>query len=185
VADASRLIRCHCLAHGRRKFSDLEEVFPLECRVVLDVISQVFDHDEQARKNQLSPEARLAYHQAHSRPLMDERKGWLDQQVGDHLVEPNSSLGKAIAYMRTHWQTLTQFLTTPGAPLGRVDDWRGVRRLPVAVAVPFGDGASIRLALAPFPAAARRTGRAELPHPALIQNLTSSRSTGFCSALAA
>ena len=71
VADESRLIRCHCLAHGRRKFSDVEEVFPHECQVVLDVIRQVFDHDEQARADQLSPETRLAYHQAQSQPLMD------------------------------------------------------------------------------------------------------------------
>jgi hypothetical protein len=117
VADESRLIRCHCLAHGRRKFSDLEAVFPHECKMVLDVISQVFDHDEQAREDELSPEARLAYHQARSQPLMDGLKRWLDQQIDDHLVEPNSSLGKAIGYMRTHWETLTRFLTTPGAPI--------------------------------------------------------------------
>jgi transposase len=117
VADESMLIRCHCLAHGRRKFSDLEEVFPRESQVVLEVIGQVFDHDEQARKDHLSPEARLAYHQAHSRPLMDELKGWLDKQIDDHLVEPNSSLGKAIAYMQRHWETLTRFLSVPGAPM--------------------------------------------------------------------
>ena len=117
VADESTLIRCHCLAHGRRKFSDLEAVFPHECQVVLQVISQVFDHDEQAREDQLSAEARLAYHQAQSQPLMDELKGWLDKQMDDHLVEPNSSLGKAIGYMRTHWKTLTRFLSVPGAPL--------------------------------------------------------------------
>ena len=117
VAHESTLIRCHCLAHGRRKFSDLEAVFPHECQVVLQVISQVFDHDEQAREDQLSAEARLAYHQAQSQPLMDELKGWLDKQMDDHLVEPNSSLGKAIGYMRTHWKTLTRFLSVPGAPL--------------------------------------------------------------------
>ena len=116
VADESTLIRCHCLAHGRRKFSDLEAVFPHECQVVLEVIRQVFDHDEQARQDQLSPEARLAYHQAQSQPLMDGLKGWLDKQIDDHLVEPNSSLGKAITYMQGHWETLTRFLTTPGAP---------------------------------------------------------------------
>jgi transposase len=33
------------------------------------------------------------------------------------LVEPNSALGKAIAYMQTHWETLTRFLSIPGAPL--------------------------------------------------------------------
>jgi hypothetical protein len=117
VADESMLIRCHGLAHGRRKFSDVEDVFPHECQVVLDVIRQVFDHDEQARKEQLSPEARLAYHQAQSQPLMDELKGWLNTQIDDHLVEPNSALGKAIGYMRTHWETLTRFLSVPGAPI--------------------------------------------------------------------
>jgi transposase len=117
VADESLLIRCHCLAHGRRKFSDLEEVFPHECQVVLEVIRQVFDHDEQAREAQLSPEARLAYHQAQSQPLMEALKGWLDKQLDDHLVEPNSSLGKAIGYMRTHWKTLTRFLAVKGAPI--------------------------------------------------------------------
>jgi transposase len=57
------VIRCHCLAHGRRQFSDIEAVFPTECRVVLDALKQVFDHDEEAREKQMSPEARLAYHQ--------------------------------------------------------------------------------------------------------------------------
>jgi transposase len=117
VADESRLIRCHCLAHGRRKFSDLEEVLPYECQVVIEVIRQVFEHDEHARADHLCPAARLAYHQAQSQPLMDELKRWLDTQIDDHLVEPNSSLGKAIGYMQRHWRTLTRFLSVPGAPL--------------------------------------------------------------------
>src|SRR6266571_2650075 len=117
VANAAALIRCHCLAHGRRKCSDLEEVFPQECQVVLEVISQIFDHDEQARKEQLSSEARLAYHQAQSQPLMEALKQGLDKQMDEHLVEPNSSLGKAIVYMQSHWETLTRFLSVPSAPL--------------------------------------------------------------------
>src|SRR5262249_21384113 len=117
VADESRLIRCHCLAHGRRKFSDLEAVFPHECQVVLEVLSQVFDHDEQARQEQLSPQARLAYHQAQSQPLMEALKTWLDTQMDDHLVEPHSALGKALVYRQKHWATLTRFFSVPGAPL--------------------------------------------------------------------
>jgi transposase len=117
VAEDAAVIRCHCLAHGRRKFSDLVEVFPHECQVVLEVISAVFDHDEQARQAQMSPEARLAYHQVYSRPLLDGLKRWLDLQMDDHLVEPNSALGKAMGYMQRHWVTLTRFLSVLGAPL--------------------------------------------------------------------
>lgn len=111
------VMRCHCLAHGRRQFSDLEDVFPIECRVVIDILSEVFDHDDHAREENMSPEARLAYHQARSGPLMDELKGWLAKQIEDRLVEPNSSLGKAIAYWQMHWQTLTRFLQVEHAPL--------------------------------------------------------------------
>jgi hypothetical protein len=117
VTQEATLIRCHCLAHGRRKFSDLAEVFPHACQVVLEVLRQVFDHDEQARQAQLSPEARLAYHQAQSQPLMDGLKGWLATQMDEHLVEPNGSLGKAMVYMQRHWETLTRFLSVPGAPI--------------------------------------------------------------------
>ena len=119
VGDESMLIRCHCLAHGRRKFSDLEAVFPHECKVVLDVISQVFDHDEQAREDQLSPEARLAYHQAQSQPLIDELKGWLDKQIDDHLVEPNSSLGKAIGSMQNALGNVDAIFIDPGCATGQ------------------------------------------------------------------
>lgn len=117
VVDETQLIRCHCLAHGRRKFSDLEEVFPHECQVVLEVLRQVFDHDEHARKEQLSPEARLAYHQERSQPLLETLHQWLAQQMDDRLVEPNSALGKAIRYLQGHWHTLTRFVSVPGAPL--------------------------------------------------------------------
>ena len=48
---------------------------------------------------------------------MEELQAWLKQQFDDRQVEPNSSLGKAIAYMLKHWVRLTLFLRRPGAPL--------------------------------------------------------------------
>jgi len=116
-ADEDGLIRCHCLAHGRRQCSELEDVLPQECAIVIEALTQVFAHDEHARHAQLSPDARLVYHQTSSRPIMDALKGWLDTQFNDRLVEPNSSLGKAITYMQDHWENLTRFLAIASAPL--------------------------------------------------------------------
>jgi hypothetical protein len=48
---------------------------------------------------------------------MEGLKQWLTTQGDARLVEPNSSLGKAIAYLLGHWETLTRFFTVPGAPL--------------------------------------------------------------------
>jgi transposase len=116
-AEEAVLIRCHCLAHGRRKFSELDEAFPAESAVVVDTLKLVFEHDEAARQGQLSAPERLVYHQTTSGPIMQRLKEWLEQQTEERRVEPNSSLGKAIAYMLSHWGTLTRFLTTPGAPI--------------------------------------------------------------------
>jgi transposase len=48
---------------------------------------------------------------------MDALKRWLDTQREDRLVEPNSSLGQAISYLQTHWESLTRLLQIEGAPL--------------------------------------------------------------------
>jgi hypothetical protein len=117
AAEEAALIRCHCLAHGRRKVAELEDVFPHECAVVMDALAQVFDHEEESRVQQLSAPKRFAYHQQYSGPIMEALKHWLVQQFEARTVEPNSSLGKALQYLLTHWQTLTRFLEVPGAPL--------------------------------------------------------------------
>jgi transposase len=112
-----KTIVANCLAHGRRQFVDVAEHFPEQCRHVLESLTVVYRNDAIARKQNLSPEARLEFHQAHSGPTMEQLRAWLTRQFDERLVEPNSGLGKAIAYMLKHWDKLTLFLRQPGAPL--------------------------------------------------------------------
>jgi hypothetical protein len=106
-----------CLAHARRRFVDVVDNFPAEVRHVLETLREVYRTDALARERALSPDERLRLHQAESGRLMDGLETWLRQQLDDHLVEPNSGLGTAIAYMLKHWAKLTLFLRVPGAPL--------------------------------------------------------------------
>ncbi|MBM3271370.1 MAG: IS66 family transposase [Candidatus Sericytochromatia bacterium] len=107
----------NCLAHGRRKFVEVADHFPEECRYVLETLRDVYKNDEWARDRSMTPEERLAFHQAKSGPLMAELEAWLREQIDEHKVEPNSGLGQAITYMGNHWQALTLFLRVSGAPL--------------------------------------------------------------------
>ncbi|MFC1764896.1 IS66 family transposase [Planctomycetota bacterium] len=107
----------NCLAHGRRKFVDIYGDFPSECHHVLNALAQVYHNDTQASQDGLSEQPRLAYHQQHSGPVMTELKTWMQQQLDEHEVEPNSGLGEAIRYMLKHWEPLTLFLREPGCPL--------------------------------------------------------------------
>ena len=121
-------ILANCNAHGRRQFVEVAENFPDECRHVLLILKEVYKNDAIARKQSLSPQERLDFHQAESGPLMDHLKEWLTQQLNDRLVEPNSGLGEAITYMLKHWDKLTLFLREPGAPLDNNITERALKR---------------------------------------------------------
>jgi len=110
-------IVAHCLAHARRQFVDIYERFPEPCLYLLEALAVVYRNDAVARQRQLSPEARLQWHQEASGPTMQHLHDWLTRQLEQRLVEPNSALGGAIRYMLRHWEKLTLFLRRAGAPL--------------------------------------------------------------------
>jgi transposase len=111
------VILSNCSSHARRKFVNVVQNFPDECRHVLDTLAKVYRNEATARERGLSPEEHLRFHQAHSGPVMGELQKWLTRQLVDNLVEPNSGLGRAIAYSLRHWEPLTLFLRKAGAPL--------------------------------------------------------------------
>jgi transposase len=111
------VIQANCLSHGRRLWVDKIVSFPGECRHFLETLATVFFHEKQCKQMQLSPQERLAYHQQHSKPLLDELKTWMENLVQQKKIEPNSDLGDPIRYMLKRWDKLTLFLTVPGAPL--------------------------------------------------------------------
>ncbi len=110
-------ILAYCLVHARRNFFDAAMNFPEECQFVISTLAEVYRFDAEAKKQDMTPEQRLRHHQENSAELMEELEYWLDEQIEQKKVEPNSSLGDAIYYMLNHWEQLTAFLRTPNAPL--------------------------------------------------------------------
>ena len=110
-------ILAYCLVHARRHFFDAVINFPEECQYVIDTLAEVYRFDKEAKEQNMTPDQRLQYHQKKSAGLMKELEAWLEEQIEQKLVEPNSSLGDAIYYMLNHWKNLTIFLRIPGAPL--------------------------------------------------------------------
>jgi hypothetical protein len=110
-------ILAHCLAHGRREIVSVADNFPAECRHVLDALREVYHFDAETKAQKLDSSARLAYHQAHSAPIMAELKAWLREKIDGKHVEPNSGLGQAIGYLLKHWEPLTLFLRQTGSPI--------------------------------------------------------------------
>jgi len=111
------LILCNCLLHGRRGFVDVIDRFPQEGRKVIASLGEIYRFEGMVKEQKLSDAQRLAFHQEHSKPIMDELHQWMKEQLDQKKVEPNSGLGQAIRYMLKRWEALTRFLSVPGAPL--------------------------------------------------------------------
>jgi transposase len=105
----------NCVSHAFRKFDELVDYFPTPCITIMKLLSQAYENEELTKT--MSPQERLEYHQKYSGPAMAMLSDYLQALFDEKLVEPNSEMGKAIAYMQRHWPKLTRFLKVAGAPL--------------------------------------------------------------------
>lgn len=117
----------NCLVHARRQFVDIIDSFPDECIYVIETMREVYKNDAIVKEHNMSADQRLIFHQQQSQPLMDQLHQWCKKQLDEKLVEPNSGLGKAIKYLLNHWEKLTRFLKTSGAPLDNNVCERGLK----------------------------------------------------------
>ncbi len=113
----SGLVLAFCWAHVRRKIRDASKFYPEECKLALDLISDLYDVerqiptlknlDEKGRAEVLELRARLR--NEHSRKIVDDIKAWAQAQA----ALPGSALRTAIDYMLELWPGLIRFLDNP------------------------------------------------------------------------
>jgi transposase len=131
-----RFTLAHCWAHVRRKFGEAEPHYPGPCGEVLDLIGQLYAVEraapslaaaasEDGRAEALR--RRAAARREQSIAIVDAIRAWAFQQ----RALPESSLGKAIAYMLGLWPGLTRFLGDARIPLDNNATERAIRGMVV------------------------------------------------------
>lgn len=118
----------NCLAHLRRKFFEIAEIWPTYVLPIIALQNTLFKNDREAREQGLDEAQTFALHQMKSAPILDELKIYCTSLIDDKKTEPNSNLGKAINYMFNHWEGFTLFLRKPGVPLDNNADERLMKR---------------------------------------------------------
>ncbi len=111
------VVLANCLAHGRRHVVDEVSNHPELCEHLLDEIGKVFANDAKCRKDRITGEARLAFHQRESGPVIADLRVWIEDLFANKRVEPNSGLGGALRYLLERWEPLTLFLRAVDAPI--------------------------------------------------------------------
>ena len=111
-------VKALCNAHGRRGFAELAHQCPDESLYALERYAGVWSNEAHCVEQAFDADQRQGYHQAHSLPLMAQLKSWCEAQTAlGGPVEPNSNLGRAMAYLVRHYEGLTAFCRVPGAPV--------------------------------------------------------------------
>jgi transposase len=122
----------HCWAHVRRKFVQAEPHHPGSCGEVVDLIGQLYaveracpalDPAASEEAHEHARQLRAAARREQSIAIVDAIRAWAYRQ----RTLPESSLGKAIAYMLGLWAGLTRFLGEARIPLDNNATERGLR----------------------------------------------------------
>jgi transposase len=127
-----RFTLAHCWAHVRRKFVEAEPHYPGPCAEALDLIGQLYAVERECPSRVGAADAaehaelwqrRAELRAERSAPLVAAIRTWAQGQ----RPLPESSLGKAIAYMLGLWPGLTRFLDDPRIPLDNNATERALR----------------------------------------------------------
>jgi len=114
----SRIQRAACWAHARRKVFDARENQPLEARVLLAMIGELYDIEERGKR--MSADERRELRQCEARPVMARIRLWLDSPAATRVL-PKSLLGEALRYLRNQWDLLQVYLSDGRIPIDNND----------------------------------------------------------------
>jgi transposase len=124
----------HCWTHA--KFVEAQPHYPAPCEEILDLIGQLYavergcpvvDVTASEETRAAARRLRAAARREHSIAIVNAIHAWAFRQ----RALPESSVGKAIAYMLGLWPGLTRFLDDAGIPLDNNATERGLRGMVV------------------------------------------------------
>ena len=114
LASGSTMTRMACWSHARRHMHEARINFAKETALPLALMAQLYDIERRAVEQ--TADERHQLRQRESVMILTRLRQWLDGPIaGDAL--PKSKLGKAIKYLRNHWQTLQEFTLDGRLPI--------------------------------------------------------------------
>ena len=120
-----RIIEVACWAHCRRYWHKARDEDPSRAHHALAVIASLYKLESET--SELSAAARQAARMQMGRPLLDDLKTWLD----DEVFLPKSLTGKAATYTLNQWEALNRYLEDGELSIDNTASERAMR--PVAI----------------------------------------------------
>lgn len=118
-----KVIRVGCGYHIRRKFHEAMKVTQDQkqsglAHDMLELWKPVFEIEERAREEKLSPQARYELRKKEAKPQLEIIKTWLDEKA--KTILPKGKLGQAIQYARNEWRNFIRYLEDGRLEIGTI-----------------------------------------------------------------
>jgi transposase len=110
--------RAACVAHARRKVLESIDNHPIHASRLLAWFKQLYDIED--RGKHLSPADRQRLREAESRPLWKQIADYIDGPAVANVL-PNEQFGKALGYLRNHYDQFVVYLDDGLVPIDNND----------------------------------------------------------------
>lgn len=120
-----------CWVHTRRYFEKAQDVEPIASAAALQMIGELYRHEEAIREKQLQGEAKLKYRTDHSLEIVKQFFAWCDRQCLREELLNSNPLAKALTYARDREVALKVFLNDPDVQLDTNHLERALRVIPM------------------------------------------------------
>lgn len=98
-----------CWAHAFRKFRDALEHEPVEAKIMMSLIGELYKLEEKWDEQQIGPNARKKLRHEQSKPIVKAIKAKLDSYAVDMSI-PNNDFRAAVNYTAGQWEALSECL---------------------------------------------------------------------------
>jgi hypothetical protein len=124
-----RIVHAACNSHARREFVQAETHEPILCAQIEAFYRQLSDIEGRAKV--LTTEDRLALRQREATPIWRRIEAWMNSEPVQRAALPSNPFGKAVGYLKNHWQALQRYLHDGNLPMTNDQAEQTIRPLTV------------------------------------------------------
>jgi transposase len=131
AARRSAVTHALCWAHTRRNFVRAEDVEPVRAARALDLLRELYEHEDAIRKRDLEGTAKLQARAERSRPVVEHFFRWLEEELAAAALLPTNPFTAAALYALKRQAGLEVFLADPDVPIDTNHLERTLRVVPM------------------------------------------------------
>jgi transposase len=130
-AEHTGIVHAQCWAHTRRTFERAKDIEPDAVAEALARIGALYACEQAIREQNLVGAEKVAYRNAHARPIVEAFFTWADAAARDAALLPSNPLTKALHYALERRAGLSVYLDDPDVPIDTNHLERALRPIPL------------------------------------------------------